>query len=146
MAAAKAKDGDSKLERAQRNGSETVYPKQMFYENTYKIKPDRRFDISLVKKIVKEELVSVLKNEKYEQARCREYCLSLSQSICDKIKSLGFDRHKIVCMVTIGERKNQGLRIGSRCLWNTAHDNWADFVYELPDMFAHGIVFGVNLD
>ena len=38
-------------------------------------------------------------------------------------------RYKIVVQVTLGQMKDQGVRVASRCLWDTQTDNYASVEY-----------------
>ena len=54
---------------------------------------------------------------------------ALSRDIADKIKekckaTLDVPRYKIIVQVTVGQMKDQGVKITSRCLWDTATDNY----------------------
>ena len=120
-----------------------MIPTKVRYENTYKMEPDKRFNVNEVKEILEETLESSLKDEKYDATRCRNFCKSLSQTICERVKLLGFHRYKIVCVVNIGEKKGQAVRVASRFVWDEKHDNWVDAVYEGADMYAVAVVYGV---
>ena len=43
---------------------------------------------------------------------------------------MNFDRYKLVVDVSIGEFKGQGIRVGSRCIWDTTTDNFATVSYK----------------
>lgn len=43
---------------------------------------------------------------------------------------LDLPRYKIVVQVTIGEMKSQGVRVASRCLWDTDSDNYASYSFK----------------
>merc|ERR1719258_86260 len=45
--------------------------------------------------------------------------------------------------VVIGENSGQGIRVASKCLWDTSSDNWASFSYKTPSLFAVAMVFGL---
>ena len=122
---------------------ENLVPQKTRYENTYRMEPTKSFNHSEVKGIVEETLESSLKDETYEVTRCRNYCKSLSHTICERVKLLGFYRYKIICVVYIGEKKDQAVRVASRFVWDEKHDNWVDAVYEGPDMYAVAVVYGV---
>ena len=73
---------------------------------------------------------------------------SLSKDVADKIKekckaSLDIPRYKIVVQVTIGQMNNQGVKITSRCLWDTATDNYATVSFKNQHIWASAIVFGL---
>ena len=44
--------------------------------------------------------------------------------IKEKVKDLGYERYKLVVQVTVGEKTGQGIRLASRCLWDTATDKY----------------------
>ncbi|CAM9665951.1 unnamed protein product, partial [Laminaria digitata] len=52
-------------------------------------------------------------------------------------------RYKIVVQVTIGEMKDQGVRVASRCLWDTATDNYASVNFKNQSLWCSAMVFGV---
>jgi len=39
--------------------------------------------------------------------------------IKERVKNLGYERYKLVVQVTVGEKTGQGIRLASRCLWDT---------------------------
>jgi len=113
------------------------------YENTFKMEPDRRFDIPEVKEIMDETLATSLKDVKYDPIRCKALSKSLSHTICERVKLLGFSRFKIVCVVNIGQMKGQDVRVASRFLWDEKFDNWVDSVFISSELFGVAVVFGV---
>lgn len=113
------------------------------YENTYKMEPDKRFQINEVKEIMEETLSSSLKDVKYEAVKCRALSKSLSHTICERVKLLGFSRFKIVSHVSIGQLKGQDVRVASRFLWDEKHDTWVDAVFTNSEIFAVAVVYGV---
>jgi hypothetical protein len=73
---------------------------------------------------------------------------SLSKNIADKIKEqikskLNIPRYKLVTQVTIGQSKDQGVSISSRCLWDTATDNYTMASFKNQLIWASVIVFGI---
>ena len=45
--------------------------------------------------------------------------------------------------VTLGQMKDQGVRVASRCLWDTATDNYASVEYANQHLWCSAMVFGV---
>ena len=113
------------------------------YENTYRMEPDKRFHIGEVKEIMDETLSSSLKDLKYDAGKCRALSKSLSHTICERVKLLGFRRFKIVSSVTIGQIKGQDVRVASRFLWDEKHDTWVDAVFKSSELFAVAVVYGI---
>merc|ERR1719489_489907 len=109
------------------------------YENTYKLEPTKGgFPVKL--------LTNILEDQVYEQDNCPRFTKSISEIIKTKAKDLIDPRYKVICVTHIGQQSGQGIRIGSRCLWNTKHDNCASVVYKNSSLFAISSVYGVYYD
>lgn len=65
------------------------------------------------------------------------------QIIKARVKEMMIPRFKIICTVHIGESKNSGLWVGSRCLWDASCDTYSTFEYRNKTLFAIGTVFGI---
>ena len=113
--------------------------------NTYKLGPDedKRFRCKDVKDIIDSVLEARLKGLLYDPDKCKLLLPSIADEIKEKVKVLGFERFKIVCLVTIGKLNNQGVRVASRCLWDTETDRMATSSFCSDDLFATAVVFGV---
>lgn len=113
--------------------------------NTYKLGPDqdKRFCCKDVKDAIDSVLESQLKGLPYDPDKCKSMLPSIADEIKDKVKMLGFERFKLVCIVTIGQLNNQGIRVASRCLWDTENDRMATSSYCGSDLFATAAVFGI---
>lgn len=120
-----------------------AHPQKVRYENTYKMEPDKRFHIAEVKEIMDETLSSSLKEVKYDAVKCRALSKSLSHTICERVKLLGYRRFKIISSVTIGQIKGQDVRVASRFLWDEKHDTWVDAVFRSAELFAVAVVYGI---
>ena len=127
-------------------------------EPTYHLGPNEneRFSPSKAKTIAKEILVGELDGKVDETsvenwADFGDELENLSKDIADKIKekckqSLNIPRYKILVQVTIGQMKDQGVKITSRCLWDTATDNYATVSFQNQHIWASAIVFGLYAD
>lgn len=111
--------------------------------NTYRMEPLSRFSEPKVKEIIEDVLDQSLQGHTYEATFCKEMSKELSENIKQRVKSLGFSRYKFICVVHMGQINNQGLRIGSRCLWDQKLDNVAEGFFRNGDLFAVGTVFGL---
>ena len=128
-----------------RNALQPVMRPRRIYQNTYKTEPDQRFEVSTVRSIIQQTL-STLGDLVYDTNRCREHCKTLSNLIEKRVKQLNYKRYKIVCFVTIGELRGQGLHVASRCIWDSEKDNYATASYENSSLLAVGTVYGVYMD
>ncbi len=97
--------------------------------------------------IIRTELEKELKGKSYEYDTFSKLTVDLSDRIKDKVKeSLDLPRHKLVSFVTIGQMRDQGVRVGSRCVWNPAWDHYASASYNNHSVFAVGVVFAAYFE
>ena len=57
-----------------------------------------------------------------------------------------FIRFKVVVQTVIGQMKDQGIRVASRCLWDTSTDNYACCEYRNQELFCNVMVFAMYTD
>ncbi|EDO45313.1 predicted protein, partial [Nematostella vectensis] len=115
-------------------------------KNTYRMEPSNRFSHKKVKDIIEEAFQEHLNEHSYEAEFCKHMTTKLSELIKQRVKHLGFTRYKLICIVYIGQVMNQGMRIGSRCLWNTNFDNVVEGSYRNGNLFAVATVFGAFVE
>lgn len=58
---------------------------------------------------------------------------------------LGLLRYKIMVHVTVGENKGEGVRVGTRCLWDPVCDNMATHTVVNDTLFAVCTAYGAYL-
>ena len=115
---------------------------------TYSMIPgeQERFYPSEAKKICERVLVSELENKEYYEDSAKDWIISIGNAIKSEIKCLTVPRYKIVVQVTIGQMKDQGVSVASRCLWDITFDNYASVNYTNSSLWANVMVFGVYTD
>ena len=118
-------------------------PPKALYENTYKLEPDRKFDLKEAKALVDSILEENFSDVKYEPVKMSHHAKRVSTIIKDKMKNLGYKRFKFVCNVTVGQQENQGIKISSRFLWDAKRDNWINSTYCNRDLFAVASVYAL---
>ena len=69
-----------------------------------------------------------------------------ADDIRERVKALGFDRHKLVVHVTTGELKQQAFSCTSRCLWDTASDGLASETYLNETLFCSAQVYALYFE
>ena len=55
-------------------------------------------------------------------------------------------RFKVVVQTVIGQMKDQGIRVASRCLWDTSTDNYACCEYKNQELFCNVMIFAMYTD
>ena len=113
------------------------------FENTYRMEPvNTSFFADNVSGIIRTVLEDELKEKPYDCTTIPKLALTLSDRIKEKVKQMiDLPRHKLLSFVTIGEMKDQGVRVGSRCIWNPSWDRFASASYKSHTLFAVGVVF-----
>ncbi|XP_044747208.1 dynein light chain Tctex-type protein 2B [Coccinella septempunctata] len=112
------------------------------YMNTYKLDSEKPFNPEKVKKILEEILLEALEGP-YDEVKCPLKAKQASAAIRAKVKELEFDRYKLVCLVTIGEKHNQDVMIACRFLWDVERDRFAMFSHETSHVFGVALCFGL---
>lgn len=121
------------------SGSGSVVQK----EPTYRLEPNRIFSSVLVKNTLKTFLTDRLGGFRYNSKICSKMSKILSDEIKEKVKALQFDRYKIVAIVMIGDKSNQGTVVASEAVWNPSVDNYATYTYVNKDIYCTAIVYGL---
>lgn len=112
------------------------------FENTFRLEPKSRFPEGKVRAIITEAL-ETLAGHKYSATHSPFLAKLLSSRVLENVKQLNIERFKVVCLVTIGSKESQGLRITSRCLWDGHFDTFISASFENEHFFALGTVYGV---
>ncbi|CAM9729537.1 unnamed protein product, partial [Ascophyllum nodosum] len=72
-----------------------------------------------------------------------------TKRICDEIKDalkeMNLARYKYVVQVVIGEQRGEGVRMGSRCFWDSETDNVASETYINDSLFCVATAYAVYL-
>eukprot|EP00043_Microstomoeca_roanoka_P025205 m.7942 g.7942 ORF g.7942 m.7942 type:complete len:165 (+) comp5342_c0_seq1:102-596(+) len=110
-------------------------------ENTYRLDPEKKFSESAVSAIIREVLEGQLEEEKYDARSSRQMAKTLSTIITNRVKALDYKRYKIVTVVSLGEVAEQGVVMGSRCLFDKEKDNFASGSYKNSTLYAVATVY-----
>ena len=87
--------------------------------------------------VLKERLADVM----WDEDECKDLSLNISDEIREKVKALEYSRYKIIVQCTVGENKQQGVLITSRCLWEPNTDNYASASFKNDQVWANVMVF-----
>ena len=93
--------------------------------NIIRLQYKEKVSVSAMKEILKITLEDKLTNLIYDNDKCDDVVKSLTNDIRIKLKGLGHERYKYVVQVLLGERREQGIRMGTRCFWDANTDNQA---------------------
>lgn len=79
----------------------------------------------------------------------QEEIIALNKKICEDIKNklnssnANLKNYKIFVHSIIGEKKGQGIKMGSKCLWDTNSDNMVTASYENNIVYCVVSAFGI---
>ena len=105
------------------------------FENTYRMEPKAHFPEGKVRSVIKEAL-DTLVSHNYNPTHSPFVAKLLSSRILENVKQLNVGRYKVVCLVTIGSKKSQDLRVASRCLWDSQFDTFVSVCFESEQFFC----------
>jgi len=112
-------------------------------EPTYRMEPHHKFKDGKVEGAIKDVLEDRLENIPYNPKIVSNMCKVLADDIKTEVRCLNFDRYKIVVSVVMGQRRDQGVSVASRCAWDDKLDNSSSFTFTNDDIFCTATVFGV---
>ena len=114
------------------------------YEPTYRMKPydEKKFSPSAVQRACEEVVTGALAGKAWNGEEEAVWAVDITEQIKAKVRAMGFDRYKIVCQIVLGQNKQQGARVASRCLWDTETDNFASYTFDSDAMWCTAMVFG----
>lgn len=116
---------------------------QVQQEPTYKMAPDSKFDPLKVEKIIEKVLNGRLSGMRYSPKFSCNMMKVVGDEIKDKVKELKFERYKIVCILVLGEPRDQCAIVSSRCAWDQKLDNFATYTFQSPQLWCNATVYGV---
>ncbi|KAK7478788.1 hypothetical protein BaRGS_00029999 [Batillaria attramentaria] len=117
--------------------------------NTYRMAPQKheKFKSYVAEALMQGILRSYLDGETYNRTMCTSLSKSLSDVIKERMKDQGWSqRYKYVCVVNIGELKDQGMAVASRCMWNTETDSFASASYKKGNLFAVATLYALYFE
>ena len=119
---------------------------KMFYENTYKLQPDKKMPTKAVEAAVENILREQFMNEAYESSKCKKNCRGICELVKEKVKAMISSRFKLVIVVHVGEKKGQGVQITSRCAWNENFDDFVTVYFTNSTLFVQATVYALYVE
>ena len=110
---------------------------------TYRMSPRTLFAKRRVLDVLEQVVSSRMSGFLYTAGAATAMVKALSDEIREKVKELNFDRYKIVCLVSIGQTRGQGLRITSRCTWDVTYDDHCTYTWTNGLAFCAATVYGL---
>ena len=118
-------------------------------EKNYELRP--RFNA----KFTKEKVYGIIKNildekmEYFQGDYDHEKAIELNEQIVSDVKEqlnsgkLNINRYKIIVHCIIGQKQDQGLKIGSKCIWDSSSDSSITASWENEKTYAFCTAYGI---
>lgn len=98
----------------------------------------------LMEKVITDYLSKNIRNTRYIPERCLQLCQRMSVNIKDRIKELNYKQYRILCWLSIIEKRNQGIDYRMRSLIDGRKDNFIKYNFENAHFYIIAIVFLVH--
>lgn len=119
------------------------------FQPTYQMESKNPFQPKVCERILEKTItkqIDAMKLTKFDTKSTVSVCRSLSEEILNQIKLEEFDRYKIIVIISIGEKYHQTFRQTTKFLWDAENDAFANYVYDRPDIYVIGTVYGIYYD
>ncbi len=95
---------------------------------TYALRPAEaeKFIAAAAQRVAEKVLAGTLRGKKYDPAKVGEWANGIADEVKNGVRAgQAIPRYKVVVQVTLGEMRDQGVHVASRCLWEPTTDNHA---------------------
>ncbi|KAJ1523823.1 hypothetical protein ONE63_010382 [Megalurothrips usitatus] len=113
------------------------------YQNTYRLEPKRPWAEESVLGCLRDVMHEMLASAEYDVEKCAGLACSTAEEVRARVRELGFDRYKILCVVHIHEKVFQGIHSELGYLWDVHRDRFVTYTFSNTHIIATGAVFGV---
>ncbi|XP_021695627.1 tctex1 domain-containing protein 1-A-like [Aedes aegypti] len=120
----------------------TMYKSPRF-QNNYRLESRNPFIRERVQLIVERYLTAFVEQHKYNPRRAKRLAENLSVDLRDLVKRCGFERYRVLAVVTVGDRNSQDFKSVLRFVWDAEKDGYVNVTYETPTYFIVATVFAV---
>lgn len=113
------------------------------FQPTYRLEPKRPFKHDDCYSVLQNLITFHMQNYVYNPKTASRQCLYLSEEIKLRVKKLDFDRYKIICVLTIGQKYHQTYKSVAKFLWDSKRDGYANFVFDSRNFFCNGTIYAI---
>ena len=101
-----------------------------------------KFYPSKAQELIKSTLEQNLRGYEFDVASLPLKTDELTKTLRDAVRNWSSQtRYKYVVQVVLGEIKQQGLKITSKCLWDVNSDNYASYTFRTETYYCTALVF-----
>ncbi|XP_022820184.1 tctex1 domain-containing protein 1-like [Spodoptera litura] len=118
----------------------------LIFLNTYQLDPRIKFHVTEVEKTINTVLDAYWEGHKYNIAESPGLAIVIAGEVMRNVKSLGFNRYRIIAVVSLVQKRAQSYSNAVAFLWDHERDGMADIHREITSAFIQVTVFGIYLD
>ncbi|KAL9912634.1 dynein light chain Tctex-type protein 2B isoform 1-T1 [Glossina fuscipes fuscipes] len=100
----------------------------------------------LIETTIEERLTWDRFSRSYDSWRALQLTENLAAEIRDRVRKCNYKRYRIVCLLSLIEKQNQGATMSMRHSMDEKMDNFTSLIYERPTYFIIAIVYLVHKD
>ncbi|CAG5082102.1 Oidioi.mRNA.OKI2018_I69.PAR.g10032.t2.cds [Oikopleura dioica] len=108
------------------------YQERELFENTYKLNPDRKFNVANVKPLIAATVAKFAENSSYSHYHAQSRVGMMCDRVREELKQFGYARYRYIISGFIGEQGRHGLHIASRSLINDTFDRSFEISINTP--------------
>lgn len=114
-------------------------------EPIYQIRPHLydKFKPLSAKEVIHEVLYDRLCTKTYNAQDAAQWTKDIADTIKERIKELKFKHYKYVVSVVLGEQHGAGIKMGTRCVWDTEADAYAFDSFINDTIFCVATVYAI---
>ncbi|XP_026329945.1 tctex1 domain-containing protein 1-like [Hyposmocoma kahamanoa] len=116
------------------------------YFPTYQLNPCAKFNTFYVTKMAQLLLEENFTGHKYNSVDTPNLALRTAYELMKRVKTMNFNRYRIISIVTIGQKRSQSYNNAITLLWDDERDDYVDVHKELSTCFIQATIFGIYLD
>lgn len=122
---------------------------ERIYQPTYRCEPRIPLDMEHIRFIIKvcvTNHVMAANMDSYQSSSAMQFCDDLAYEIRIRIKVLRFDRFRLIVLVNLLEKQQQGACWKMAFLWDKKFDQWTSYQYETKTYILNVVVLNVYWD
>ncbi|XP_055837956.1 dynein light chain Tctex-type 4 [Episyrphus balteatus] len=127
-------------------GGGTPKPAVPRYMPTYRLEAHNPLNREQCENIMKAVMDKAFEDFIYSSKQAQDLCQHISEEIKTRVKEKNYDRYRLICVVTIGEKCMQGFKSVVTFLWDAEKDGYIKYAYDTPDFFANATLYYLYYD
>ncbi|XP_054710111.1 dynein light chain Tctex-type protein 2B-like [Uloborus diversus] len=108
---------------------------------SYQIQPTAAIKRTVIEETATRILGKYLTDKEYSSLDPKHVAIRIAANIRENVRKMGYERYRIVCEVSIGEKCDQDVAMTFLCLWKHEFDHYVTVTFDGEDFFATALIF-----